>query len=252
MRRQLQIGFTVFVLLTASCNLPSQTPEALPASQTPIVDTPLAAVSTSTLVPVETLLAIPTATFVPTTTPRLTVAVSINQPVNCRYGPSTAYAVIGGLEVGRQAEVVGRSADSAWWYVKNPSDPSTFCWLAASVVDVVGNTNLPEVTPAPVQVTGIQLEVSPPSLNVSCTSFPQYVTVTAEIVTNGPSTVKWRWETSEGEMFDKEPLLFLEAGSQGGLLYYRVNAAKDYWFQVHILSPNDTTGRTIFKAICTP
>lgn len=252
MRRQVRIVFTVFVFLTTSCNLPSQTPETLPASSTPVVDTPLAAVSTSTLVPIETLLAIPTATFVPTSTPRLTVAVPINQPVNCRYGPSTAYAVIGGLEVGNQAEVVARSTDSYWWYVKNPSDPSTFCWLAASVVDVAGNTDLPEVTPAPVQVTDIQLGVSPPSLNVSCTSFPQYITITAEIFTNGPSTVKWRWETSEGEVYDRDPLLFLEASFQGGLLYYRVNAAKDYWFQVHILSPNDTTGRTTFKATCTP
>jgi hypothetical protein len=64
--------------------------------------------------------------------------------------------------------------------------------------------------------------------------------------------VKWRWETSEGEAFDKDPLLYLEGSSQPVLLYYKVNGAKDYWIQIHILAPNDTTGRQIFKATCVP
>jgi hypothetical protein len=76
--------------------------------------------------------------------------------------------------------------------------------------------------------------------------------VTAEIFSNGPTTVNWRWETSEGETLDKDPLLYLEGGSQSVLLYYKVNTAKDYWFQVHALSPNDIAGRTVFKATCVP
>ena len=50
----------------------------------------------------------------------------------------TTYAVVGGLEPGRQAEVIGKSADAQWWNVRNPNDPSTECWLAADLVTVTG------------------------------------------------------------------------------------------------------------------
>jgi hypothetical protein len=254
MSHRFWIVLTLCAML-AACNLPNQTPVAPPASPTPVVVTPSATFSTPTLIPIETLLARATPTFVPvaSSTPRLAIASPINQPVNCRYGPSTAYSVVGGLEVGGQAEIVGKNIDVTWWYVKNPDDPSTTCWLSASLIEAVGNLEALPVVAAPLaQVNNIQVNFEPPSLNVSCSSFPQYVTVTAAITTNGPATVTWRWETSEGEIFDKDPLLYLEGSSQPVLLYYRVNAAKDYWLQVHILSPNDTTGRAIFKATCVP
>jgi hypothetical protein len=155
--------------------------------------------------------------------------------------------------VGGQAEIVGKNIDVTWWVVKNPSDPSTLCWLAASLIDAVGNLEaLPVVDAPPVQVTSIQVDLEAPSVNISCSSFPQYITVTAEIITNGPATVIWRWETSEGEIVEKDPLLYLEGGSQSVLLYYQLNAAKDYWIQAHALSPNDTTGRRVFKVTCLP
>ena len=246
-------GFVFLVPMLSSCNLPNQPIGTPPASQLPIPDTGSSTLSTPTRVPIETLLALPTPTFVPTATPRLALASPITQPVNCRYGPSTAFAVVGGLEVGRQAEIVGKNIDVTWWYVKNPSDPSTFCWLLADLVNAVGRVDsLPVVEVPLAQVTNIQLRVEPPSLNVSCIAFPQYVIVNADITTNGPTTVTWRWETSEAETIGANPILFLETSSQSDFLYYKVTAAKDYWIQVHILSPNDATGRVSFKATCTP
>jgi len=89
--------------------------------------------------------------------------------VNCRYGPSTAYSVVGGLEVGGQAEIIGKNIDVTWWYVKNPSDPSTTCWLAASLIDAVGNLDaLPVVEAPPALVTNIQVRIEPPSIYVAC------------------------------------------------------------------------------------
>ena len=247
------IVFTFFVFVLTSCNLPNQTTNTPLA--TPIIDTPSPTFSTPTLIPIETLLAQATSTFEPlaSRTPRLAIASPINQPVNCRYGPSTAYAVVGGLEVGGQAEIVGKNIDVTWWVVKNPSDPSTNCWLSASLIDAVGNLEGLPVVEAPLaQVTSIEVRAEPASINVSCSSFPQYVTVTAEIFTNGPANVSWRWETSEGESFDRDPLLFLEASSQGVLLSYEVKSAKDYLIQVHILAPNDTSDEVLFKATCIP
>jgi hypothetical protein len=239
------------VVLTSACNLPNES--LIAPLTTPVPGTPNVAVFTPTRVPIETLLAQPTSTFVPTTTPRVALASPLNQPVNCRYGPSTAYAVVGGLEPGRQAEIVGKNIDVTWWYVKNPSNPSTFCWLAANLIEAVGRVDALPVIEAPLaQVTDIRLDAEPPSINVSCTAFPQYVIVNAEIITNGPATVTWLWETSEGESINANPLLFLETGSQSDFVYYKVTAAKDYWIQAHILSPNDVTGRLNFKATCTP
>jgi len=240
----------VLFMLTA-CNLPNQaTDTPLSASETV---TPSGTFSTPTLIPIETLLARATATFVPTVTPRLAIASPLNHPVNCRYGPSTAYAVVGALELGGQAEIVGKNIDVSWWVVKNPSDPSTYCWLAANVIDAVGNLeSLPVVDAPSVQVSSIQIRIDPPSLNISCNSFPQYVTVNTDITVNGPATALFRWETSEGETISANSLLFLESGTQSAFIYYKVASAKDYWIDVHILSPNDTTGRATFKATCVP
>lgn len=245
------IVFVLSIWMMTSCNLPVQPLGTPPTS--PVAAISAAAFSTPTRLPIETLLARPTATFAPTSTPRLALASPIAQPVNCRYGPSTAYAVVGGLEVGRQAEIVGKNIDVTWWYVKNPSNPSTLCWLAAELVHAVGRVDSLPVAPAPpAQVTDIKLRADPPSLNVSCTAFPQFIIVNADIMTNGPGTVTWQWETSEGETIKANSMLFLETGSQSDFVYYGVKAAKDYWIQVHILSPNDMTGRVVFKATCTP
>ncbi len=252
MNRRRIISLAIVVVLTA-CHLPAET-EATPLAD-PLTATPSSTSSTPTLIPIETLLARATPTFLPTVaaTPRQALASPRNGPVNCRFGPSTAYAVIGGLEVGDQAEVVGKNIDVTWWYAKNPSNPSIFCWLAADLVDVVGATEaLPVVPVPPAQVTKIDVSVDPPSLSVSCTAFPQYVTINVILTTNGPGTVKFQWETSEGEAFAADPILFLEASSNGSFLYYKVKSAKDYWFQVHVLSPNDAKNRVTFKTTCVP
>lgn len=247
MKSRLWILVTLFAVVMTSCNLPASQPS------TPITDASPSTFSTPTLVPIETLLALATSTVAPTSTPRFTIASPIDQPVNCRSGPSTAYSVVGGLDLGRQAEIVGRDADSAWWYVRNPDNPSTYCWLFASLVNASGNLEALPVVGAPLSsVTGISVAADPPSMNVSCKAFPQYVGITAQITTNGPSNVTWRWESSIGETISKDPLLFLEGGSQTVQLYYKVSSVNDYWIQVHVLSPNDTTGRANFRVTCVP
>ncbi len=250
MLRRVLVLFLLMVL--TSCNLPLQTTPT-PLAQ-PVTDTPSSASTSPTAIPIETLLALPTPTrLLPTTaTPRLTLAVPVGEAVNCRYGPSTAYAVVGGLEPGQQTEVIGKSADEQWWNVRNPNDPSTECWLAAGVVTVIGNQAVPVKAAPPALVTRIDITAEPAAMNVACNAFPQYVTVSAEIFTNGPVTISWQWETSEGEVLPKDPLLYLEAGSQIVRVYYTLKVAKDYWIQAHVYSPNDVVNRAVFKATCVP
>ena len=250
MRNHLWIAFVVLVL--TACNLLSDGTPPTPIPTLELV-TPTTSSPTPTLVPIETLLALPSPTFAPTSTSEAAIVSPLAEPVNCRYGPSVAYLVIGGLDVGAQAEMVGRSADSQWWYVRNPSNPSINCWLSASVTETVGNVEALPVVEAPLAiVTKIDVQVNPITMSVPCASFPNYVTATAEIFTNGPTNILWRWESSEGEIFDKDPLLYLEGSSQLVQLYYRVNGADNYWLDVHILSPNDTTSRAYFKITCVP
>ncbi|MFN8458785.1 MAG: SH3 domain-containing protein [Anaerolineae bacterium] len=50
--------------------------------------------------------------------------------VNIRNGPGVDYKVVGLLRTGQSLEIVGRSADSAWWQV---STPQGLGWVAAKV-----------------------------------------------------------------------------------------------------------------------
>jgi len=254
MKNQIWIAIAIFALGMSSCNLlDDQTTETPPPSVQPTFDTPTSSVSTPTLVPIETLLAIDTPTIPPTSTPGVLRASPKDQPVNCRFGPGTQYGIAGALNLGRQAEMIGRNEDSSWWYVKNPSDPSTLCWLAASVTDTVGNVDsLPVVEPPEIMVTSVNVNIDPPAMNVACDAFPQSVIVNAFITTNGPSIVIWRWESSDGKTSSEKNLLFEEGGTKSVQDFYQVDSANDYSIQVRTITPNVVIGQANFKAVCTP
>lgn len=239
-------------LILTSCNLTALELTATPLS-TPIPATFTPMLSTPTFVPIETLLAIDTPTRVPTATPKIILASPRDQPVNCRFGPEISYAVVGALIVGRQAEVIGKSIDATWWYVKNPSDPSTNCWLSADFVVVVGNVDaLPVVSPPEIGVNNIQVQVDPVLMNVGCGGFPQTVNVTAQITANGPTLITWRWEASNGYVSTEETLLFESEGTREVQTILTVWNANDYWVNLHVLIPNDRSGGAIFKVTCVP
>ena len=242
----------ILALLLTSCNLAVQEPTAtplptpIPASNTPNPSTP-------TVVPIETLLARDTQTPIPTATSSIVLAAPKEQPVNCRFGPAISYSIVGALIIGRQAEVVGKSIDATWWYVKNPSDPSTNCWLSADFIVVTGNWEaLPVVSPPEIGVNNIQVQVDPVLMNVGCGAFPQTVNVTAQVTANGPTLVTWRWETSAGDVSELETLLFEAEGTKEVRTILSVWSANDYWVNLHVLIPNDRSGGAIFKVTCVP
>ncbi len=250
MRNYYWIVNAVMLLTLAACNFPS---DETPLS-TPTTDSPSSASSTPTLIPIETLLALHTSTPEPTVTPSLSVAFTDNAPVNCRSGPATSFTVIGELRPGRQAEMIGKSADLAWWYVKNPSDPSTSCWLFADVVTVVGNVeSLPVVNPPDAAVTAITVSIDPVVMNVACNAFPRLVTLNIQISVSGPATVVWRWEeVSTGDVSEEQSLFFAEGGVKSVQDLYQVKSARDYTMVVRTLQPNEAAGQATFKAVCLP
>ena len=248
--------FSLIVLITlSSCNLPGNTPPATnTAIPQPTIDIPVTGDITSTPVPVDTLVAAvlfptPTVTF----TPSIVLASPKDQPVNCRFGPDISYAVTGALIVGRQAEVIGKNIDITWVFVRNPSDPSTSCWLFSDLINVDGNLEmLPVVGPPEIMVSDVQVSVDPSAMNVACDAFPQSVIISAKITTNGPSVVTWFWESSIGKKSDQKQVLFESGGTKLVQDYYQVDRAGDYSIQVQTVIPNSQTGEAAFKVICTP
>jgi len=145
------------ILFIASCNIPSAesqaaaTADALTAIADSWTETPI---STFTLTPTDTLT--PTLTFTPTKTltPTLTFTptisatptyafptVTVNKQAHCRYGPSVAYLHAADLYAGDVGTVRGGYIYSKWLYVKFDK-LNYFCWVAPSVVDVVGDISM--------------------------------------------------------------------------------------------------------------
>jgi hypothetical protein len=67
-------------------------------------------------------------------------AVTVNKQAHCRYGPSVAYLHAADLYAGDQGTVRSRFIYSNWLYVKFDK-LNYFCWVAPSVVDVVGDVS---------------------------------------------------------------------------------------------------------------
>jgi len=220
---------------------------------TPMLDTPTSSISTPTSISVETLADLDIPTVTPTSTPSVFLASAKDQPVNCRFGPAISYAIIGALELGKQAEIIGKNSDSTWWYVRNPSDPSISCWLSAEFVQTVGDVqSLPVANSPVIMVTNVYVTIDPPVMNVACNAFPQVVTINVQISASGPSTVVWHWESSAGVVSPDKNLLFEVGDTKFVQDLYQVNAVNDYIIKVQTTLPNIMTGQANFKVVCTP
>ena len=253
MRNRFWIVSVAVVIGLSSCNMPTtQTTEVPAATLTPVLDTLTSSTVTPLPVPITgENLELPTVT--PTSTPSIMLASPKDQPVNCRFGPATSYAVIGALVVGMQAEMIGRNEDSTWWYVRNPSDPSTSCWLSAEFVQTVGNVqSLPVVNSPQIMVTNVYVQVDPAVINVACDALPQVVTINVEITTSGPATVIWHWESSAGVVSPDKTVLFEAGNTKWVQDYYQVDKISDYVIKVQTTLPNIMTGQTGLRVVCTP
>ena len=252
MRNRLWIAVIALIFGLSSCNLRASQTTETPLPQ-PLLDTPTSSIPTLTPIPIETLVNVELPTITPTSTPSFFLASPKDQPVNCRFGPATSYAIIGALNLGRQAEIIGRNEDSSWWYVRNPSDPSTSCWLSADFIETVGDVqSLPVVNPPEIMVTSINVRVDPPVMNVACDAFPQVVIISADITASGPSTVVWHWESSTGVVSPERSLLFVAGDTKTVQDYYQVNSVSDYLVKVQTTLPNIMIGQAVFKVVCTP
>lgn len=69
--------------------------------------------------------------------------------VNIRTGPSTAYQVVGMAPFGTTGEIIGKSADGAWWAASVPASLNGTGWVSASFVTATDAGDVPVLTAPP-------------------------------------------------------------------------------------------------------
>lgn len=132
------------------------------STETP--ETTLTPTRTATSEPTATQTSTPTIELSPTITLTPTFAfpsVTVNKQAHCRYGPSVAYLHAADLYPSDVGTVRGRFIYSNWLYIKFDK-LNYFCWVAPSVVDVVGDISTVAYTELNLQSIGSNM-YGPPS-----------------------------------------------------------------------------------------
>ena len=186
-----RILFLIVILLSACApsleQQAAQTSTALTATADTWTETPLPTLTfTPTLTPTFTETLTPTITLTPSITPSPTITptatfafptVTANKQAHCRYGPSVAYLHAADLYAGDTGTVRGRYTYSNWLYVR--FDKLNYaCWVAPSVVDVVGDITRVNYTQLNLQSIGSN-QYGPPN-NVTAVRDGDQVTISWE------------------------------------------------------------------------
>lgn len=244
------IVLIIAALLITSCSMGVETPTPTPTFVSPT------AIEAASPTPEPTFTSEPTEvpTIAPTATSSVPMVTPSDDPVNCRFGPSTNYAQVGALKVGAYTEVFGKTSAGDWWQVQNPSETSQKCWVAASVTTGTGNFSGVGVVTAPSAfVTNLTLKVDQETISLPvCTDPFEPINLTGTIETNGPVTVKWHFETEQGGAMPDQTLEFTTFGTQEVSGEYMPLTIKrgTYWVRLIITSPNSTTMETKYKIDC--
>jgi uncharacterized protein YraI/predicted small lipoprotein YifL len=117
---------------------------------------PTAAPTEAAVVP--TVAAPATAQAVAPASPALTIT---NEFANLRAGPDTSYDLVGRLNQGQTATVLGKSADGKWWQIQ--TDGKT-AWVFGELVQVNASANGVTVAQAPARPTQAPATAAPPAL----------------------------------------------------------------------------------------
>lgn len=185
-KRSLFTGVVVIIILTLSaCNMPS----GVTSAGTPDIDGTVAAkvaiehaaqtmvaqtlsaenpnagqVNTST----NTIQAPVDATFTPTLSPTITMTptpegtfLTVSQDTYCRFGgPYSSFKILATVKIGQKVEVIARNPENDSYFVKNPYETNSTCWLYGKYATLTGNaagltvatmnpTPTPTFTPTP-------------------------------------------------------------------------------------------------------
>ena len=246
--------FPVFVLIFAvlACNLPSN----VPATETPTLQmsaSPTLALPTASALPTQTALPTNTVPAPPTPTSTVPIVFPKETNVNCRLGPSIGWVAISALLVGQSAQITGKSADGSWWNIADPQSSGRRCWVSGSVVNTGGNLSaIPTVEAPEAEVTNVTVSVDPKTITVAgCTGPVLPIKIKGTIETNGPATVKWRFETQLGGSMGNQSTDYEGFGvKEFSADYTPPLTAGTYWVRLIVTDPNDLQAETTYKIEC--
>jgi hypothetical protein len=252
MKPNLAVFALILMVAALACNFPSN----VPVTETPTIEAqvmPSATQPVSTDMP--TLTPVPTLTPLPTMSPTPTIPIAFPKDVavNCRFGPGTEWIVLSGLSVGQSSQIVGKSADFNWWYIVDPLNASRNCWVAASVTNTAGNvTPIPVVQAPQASVTNVTVKIDPKTISVAgCMGPIPASKIEGTIEVNGPTTVKWYFETQQGGAMSVQTTNFDTAGPRTFSAEYTPTiTAGTYWVRMITSSPNNIQAETSYKIEC--
>lgn len=145
----------------------------------------------SSLTPTATLVAsaTPLATFTLVNLGESEIVALVDTP--CRRGPGSIYDRVFLFRKGQTANLVGRSADGAYWIIRNPNRTQQLCWVERGTVRVnrvIGNLPVMTPPPPPTPTRTPTRTARPPSTS----TFPPSATETGTL----PPVVQFDWSFS--------------------------------------------------------
>src|SRR5688572_20231619 len=117
--RKITFAIAILIIAMLACNMPGSSSGGPPSEPTTVVYVVVESTTTPTLAVTET----PS----PTATPALPPEITLLKNSNCRLGPSEYYFYVDQITKDTVLPVIGRTADSSWWQVINPTDRE--CWI---------------------------------------------------------------------------------------------------------------------------
>jgi hypothetical protein len=175
------------------------------------------------------------------------------EAVNCRFGPGTTYASVGGLKVGASVPILGQNGDGTWWQIQNPNNIVDNCWVSATATVTSGNMGSVPVAGSPQPFVTAVTANSPAAISVpGCIGPIQPLVLTGTIDVNGPTPVVWHFETQQGGALPSHTLTFTKFGP----LTVTENAftpplvAGTYWLKLFVTSPNSLTSQASYTITC--
>jgi hypothetical protein len=166
------VGSAQITLQVVAAAAPSATVAApLPGSDTPAARASLGPSAT----PAQSAVLPPSATPpapVPSARPNQPLLKVTNPNLNIRAGPGVNYPIIGSMQGGDTAIIVGRNADRSWWVVVHDQIRGWVISLPA-YSQVVGDTsNVPLVASPPTPISSAAQPTAVPTLAVTSTTGP--------------------------------------------------------------------------------
>jgi hypothetical protein len=202
----------------------SPTRISVAATQAVFVPTTTQGPPTATLAPTEA--STPTAPPAPSDTPAVSATtarvVTIGKPANVRTGPGLTYLVIGGLNPGQTAPVVGRDSSAQWFAISFDGAPQGTGWVSALVATYDGSVDdLPVIqaaAPPPPQATAVPPTATAPP--------PPAATNTPGVAgANGIQTISFSMEKTSGAVNESMWFDFSVVNTTGSDITYGILAA---------------------------